>query len=118
MKQDVKMESQSGVIAEMTKEGVIYRHYLVTKHAIQRYTERVRNGVDDLFVSLDRSVVADARQAKDHRVQQQIKRSESEGGYALLDPETNTYYFLAIGKGRFHVICTVMTLELLTYRGA
>lgn len=117
MKENIKMETQSGIVAEMTNEGVIYRHYLITKHAIERYIERVRNTVDELFVSIDRSVIADAQQAKDHRVQQQIRRSESDGGYALLDPETNTYYFLAIGKGRFHVICTVMTLELLTYAG-
>lgn len=113
----VPMETPSGRVAEMTKDGIIYRHYLITKHAIERYTQRVRGTVDGMFPSLDRVVIADASQSKDHRIQVQIRRAEKRGGYALLDPEFGVYYFMAVGANKLHTICTVMTHELLTYAG-
>ncbi|EMD0638903.1 hypothetical protein VPZ60_004319 [Salmonella enterica] len=114
---NTQLETPSGFVAELTKDGIIYRHYLITKHALTRYTQRVRGTVDSLFPSLDRVVVADAQQARDHRIQTHIRRSEERGGYALLDPESGVYYFLAVGANKLHTICTVMTNELLTYAG-
>lgn len=111
----VYMETPSGIKAKLNNDCVVYRHYRITKHAIQRFTERVRASVDDIFPALDRAVIADANQAKDHRVQDQIRRSERQGGYCLLDPETNTYFFIALGAGKYHAIRTIMTLALLTY---
>lgn len=110
----VLMETPSGIVAEMKTDGIKYRHYIITKHAIERYTQRARNTLDNLFVALDRAVLADARQAKDHRIQQQIRKSEMKGGYAMFDPETDVYFFMAVGQ-RLHTICTVMTRELMTY---
>lgn len=111
----VRMETPSGILAKLSDDGIIYRHYRITQHAIQRFTERVRGTVDDIFPALDRAVIADARQATDHRVQDQIKRAERQGGYCLLDPETDTYFFIALGAGKYHAVRTVMTLALLTY---
>ncbi|ECZ5235259.1 hypothetical protein AH156_19905 [Salmonella enterica subsp. enterica serovar Enteritidis] len=111
----VRMETPSGIMAKLSDDGIVYRHYRITKHAIQRFMERVRATLDDIFPALDRAVIADARQAKDHRVQDQIKRAERQGGYCLLDPETNVYFFIALGHGKLHAISTIMTLELLTY---
>lgn len=109
----VLMETPSGVIAEMRPGGIKYRHYSITKHAIERYTQRAHNTLDNLFVSIDRAVLADARQAKDYRIQNQIRKSENSGGYCMYDPETGVYFFMAMSK-TLHVICTVMTTELLT----
>lgn len=109
----VLMETPSGVIAEMKTDGIKYRHYSITKHAIERYTQRARNTLDNLFVSIDRAVMADARQAKDYRIQNQIRKSEANGGYCLVDPETDVYFFMAISR-TLHVICTVMTAEMIT----
>ena len=114
----VPMETPSGRVAEMTKDGIVYRHYLITKHAIERYAQRVRGTVDEVFPSLDRAVMADASTTKDYRVQKEIKRAERSGGYALLDPEYGIYYFLALGAGKFHTICTVMTYDLMTFAGS
>lgn len=107
------METPGGAIAEMKTDGIKYRHYIITKHAIERYTQRARNTLDNLFVSIDRAVLADARQSKDYRIQNQIRKSEQNGGYCMFDPETGVYFFMAVGR-TLHTICTVMTLELLT----
>ena len=110
----VLMETPSGVVAEMKTDGIKYRHYNITKHAIERYTERARQPLDNLFVSIDRSVLADARKAKDHRIQNQIRKSETRGGYCMFDPETGIYFFMVIGHA-LHTICTVMTSDVMTY---
>ncbi|EAM1616363.1 hypothetical protein EU642_22270 [Salmonella enterica] len=114
MRMKVKMETPSGIEAVMTLEGVRYRHYNISKHAIERYTQRANNTLDNLFVALDRAVLADASRSKDHRVQQQIRKSERNGGYAMFDPETNVYFFMAVGPQR-HTICTIMTREIMVY---
>lgn len=106
------METPSGVIAEIKPDGIKYRHYNITKHAIERFEQRARSTLDNLFVSLDRAVLADARRANDYRIQNQILKSENRGGYAMFDPETGVVFFMAVGR-TLHTICTVMTMELL-----
>lgn len=117
MRWKVKMETPSGIEAVMTQEGVKYRHYNITKHAIERFTQRAKMTLDNLFVALDRAVLADASRSKDHRVQQQIRKSERNGGYAMFDPETDVYFFMAVGPTR-HTICTIMTRDLMVYAPA
>ena len=112
--QSVKMETPSGLIAEMMTDCIFYRHYRITKHAAERYIERVTSAIDELFVSLDRAVLAERNQQKDVRVMEQIRRAEDKGGYVLVDPETRSYFFIAM-EGRAHSICTVMTLEMMTF---
>ncbi|MBZ0059609.1 MULTISPECIES: hypothetical protein [unclassified Leclercia] len=111
----LRMEATCGIVAKLANEGITYRHYRISQHAIQRFTERLRVTIDKIFPALDRAVIADARQAKDHRVMDQIKRAERQGGYCLLDPDTETYFFIALGAGKYHTISTVMTFALLTY---
>lgn len=113
----IVMETPSGIVAEMKTDGIKYRHYIITKHAIERYMQRARAELDNLFVALDRAVIADARRASDHRIQRQIRKSEANGGYCLFDPETQVFFFMAIGQ-HLHTICTVMTSDLLTAIGA
>ncbi|WP_288821297.1 hypothetical protein [uncultured Leclercia sp.] len=110
----VEMETPSGLIARMQTDGIEYRHYHITKHAIQRFTERVTTAIDEIFISLDRVVLADIQQQKDHRVQDQIRRAERNGGYVLCDPETDVFFFVAMA-GRLNAICTVMTLSQMMY---
>ncbi|EBA6160041.1 hypothetical protein H8U31_001282 [Salmonella enterica] len=108
------METPGGTMAVMKMDGINYRHYLITQHAIERWQQRTALSLDYMFVSLDRVVMADAKQARDHRIQQQIRKSESNGGYCMFDPETNIYFFMAVGNKR-HTICTVMTRETMCY---
>ncbi|WP_333855250.1 hypothetical protein [Leclercia sp.] len=109
-----EMETPGVRTAYMKSDGIIYMHYLVTKHALQRFKERTRASADQIFVFLDRAVIAEARLANDHRVQDEIRKAESRGGYALLDPESNTYFFIAL-QGNFHIVATVMTYNFMTY---
>ncbi|EDY2030084.1 hypothetical protein GTB64_004526 [Salmonella enterica] len=110
----VQMETPSGVMATIKMDVVRYRHYNITQHAIERFAERARMTLDNLFVSLDRAVLADARRARDHRIQQQIRQSEKKGGYCMFDPETQIYFFMAVGQTR-HTICTIMTRDTMIY---
>ncbi|EKK5568061.1 hypothetical protein PN823_004481 [Enterobacter hormaechei] len=113
----VVMETPSGIVAEMKTDGIKYRHYNITKHAIERYMQRVHYDLDNFFVSLDRAVIADAQRASDHRIQRQIRKTEQNGGYCLFDPEAKVFFFMAIGK-HLHTICTVMTSDLIPAMGA
>lgn len=110
----VAIETPSGVLTKVNSDGVVYRHYIITQHALERFQERSGLSLDYMLVTLDRAVLAEASRAKDHRIQNQIRKSERIGGYALLDPETNVYFFLVVGP-KFHTICTVMTKEVMTY---
>ncbi|EAO3414749.1 hypothetical protein D0Q53_20695 [Salmonella enterica] len=110
----VNMETPSGVIAKVNSDGVIYKHYIITQHALVRFQQRSGMTLDNLFVTLDRAVLAEVHRAKDNRIQQQIRKSEKQGGYAMFDPETDVYFFMAVGP-RYHTICTIMTKELMTY---
>lgn len=112
-RKSIAMETPGGAIAEINSNGVLYRHYIISQHALERFQQRAEMTLDNLFVALDRAVIADASRAKDHRIQQQIRKSEKVG-YALFDPETDIYFFLAVGP-RYHTVCTVMTKELMTY---
>jgi hypothetical protein len=108
------METPSGVEAIMKMDGVNYKHYTITQHAIERFMQRVGMTLDNIFIALDRAVMADQRRARDHRIQQQIRKSEQNGGYCMFDPETNVYFFLAVGPKR-HTICTIMTRDNMIY---
>ncbi|ECN9265261.1 hypothetical protein ACLMYS_003921 [Salmonella enterica] len=113
-RQIIRMETPSGMIASMNSDGIRYRHYIITQHALVRFQERAGMTLDNLFVTLDRAVLAQISRATDQRIQQQIRKSEKNGGYAMFDPETDVYFFIAIGP-KFHTICTIMTRELMTY---
>lgn len=110
----VEMETPGGYVAVMNYEGVRYKHYKISQHALERFIQRARMTLDNIFVALDRAVLADANRARDHRIQQQIRKSERSGGYCMFDPETQIYFFLAISK-KCHVICTIMTRETMVY---
>ena len=110
------METPSGQIAEMMTDGIRYRHYMITKHAAERFMQRVTTALDEMFICLDRAVLADRANQKDVRIMEQIKRAERGGGYVITDPESHAYFFIAM-DGRPHCICTVMTLEMMTYSG-
>ncbi|EIW6162739.1 hypothetical protein MF451_003736 [Salmonella enterica subsp. enterica serovar Saintpaul] len=110
----IKMETPGGMVASMNSEGIRYRHYIITQHALVRFQERAGMSLDNLFITLDRAVLAEIHRANDHRIQDQIRKSESNGGYAMFDPETDVYFFIAVGP-KYHTICTIMTRELMTY---
>ncbi|ENE5752041.1 hypothetical protein ACFLMW_003766 [Salmonella enterica] len=110
----VRMETPGGMVACLNSDGIRYRHYIITQHALVRFQERAGMTLDNLFVTLDRAVLAEVHRAKDTRIQQQIRKSEKNGGYAMFDPETDVYFFIAVGP-KYHTICTVMTRELMTY---
>jgi hypothetical protein len=96
-------------------QGIRHRHYLITRHAVERYSLRVGASVETLFSALDSAVLAVASQAFDWRVQQQIRKCEQEGGYALVDPARGIYFFVKQNGDGSHAVTTVMTYAVMTY---
>lgn len=101
--------------AVMTKGGsIIFRHYMISQHAIDRFVERCDLPAADVVPMLHGAVLACMTRSKSVGIRRVIRVAESRGGYVLL----NGYcYFVIVpdGKHGMHVVTTVMTPKYMSW---
>ncbi|MGL4458396.1 MAG: hypothetical protein ACRCUB_08365 [Plesiomonas shigelloides] len=94
--------------AVVLKSGAIrFRHYLITKHAIDRFVERCEKPSVDIIPMLHDAVLAEIHRAK-LSIRRVLRNVDRHGGYVLY----NSPAFFIVKQDEecgYHVISTVIT---------
>lgn len=102
--------------AVMLKRGaILFRHYEISVHALDRFTQRCDLPAFDILSMLHDAVVAFPNNIKHIGVRRVVEKHESRGGYVLANGEC---YFIVMPdaeRGQ-HVVTTVMTQDCTRYR--
>lgn len=95
----------------MDRSGaVLYRHYRITAHAIERYIERIGGDVGNLIADLDSSNVlfaGDKRLPGD--VRGPVAKCDREGGWTLTNG--SAVFFIKPVAQRHAIVTTIRTEE-------
>lgn len=94
---------------ELSTSGcVLYRHYLITGHAIDRYFERIGGDIGNLITDLSGAWLFDAGSPKaPRRFCLTAARHEMDGGYVLC---SGNALFMIKPAGSRHIIATTLRM--------
>lgn len=88
--------------------SILFRHYTISLHAIDRFVERCDRPAADILPMLHNAVLACLERAKRAGIKRVIRVAQERGGYVLF---YETCYFVVVPdpKTGSHVVTTVMT---------
>lgn len=88
--------------------SMIFRHYTISLHAIDRFVERSDRPAEDILPLLHNAVLACVHRAKRAGIKRVIRVAEERGGYVLF---CENCYFIVVpdGKNGSHTVTTMMT---------
>ncbi|ELD4017634.1 hypothetical protein QI600_003475 [Salmonella enterica] len=90
-------------------DSVYYRNYRLTRHAIERYIERIGGDLGNMIADLDGSWLFDASNKRAARkVSASVYKSEQSGGWALTNGNA---VFIVMPEDKRHVIVTTLLME-------
>lgn len=90
-------------------DSIYYRHYRITRHAAERYLERIGGDVGNMLLDLNGAVLFEScRKRTPHKLRVSVIRCEQEGGYALINGKA---IFLVKPDNRRHTIVTTLRME-------
>lgn len=95
--------------AVILRTGAIrFRHYLISIHALDRFTERCDRPATDIIQLLHDAVLACVERSNRPAIRRVIRVAESRGGYVLMN---KLCYFIISpdAENGLHVVSTVMT---------
>lgn len=95
--------------AAMTNAGnIIWRHYLISAHAIDRFVERCERPAEEFIPMLSSAFLACPSRARSARIRKRIVAAEARKGYVLLNGQC---YFIVVPneKGDQHIVKTVLS---------
>lgn len=95
--------------AVMLKGGaILFRHYTISLHAIDRFVERCDRRAEDILPLLHNAVLACVHRAKRAGIKRVIRVAGERGGYVLF---CENCYFVVVpdAKTGSHVVTTVLT---------
>lgn len=85
--------------------GIQFKHYVVSSHALERFEERTGKPVEKFFDYLDRAVIFDPSRTKSMRWKHNYAAACQDGSYIL---KTGLIHFVVKPTNTGHVIKTVM----------
>jgi hypothetical protein len=90
------------------RNGIQFKHYVISAHAFQRFTERTGKPVEELFEHLEKAVMFDMKRA--HRVSwwRSHRAAERDGAYIL---KSGRIHFIVKPVEAGHVVKTVLVQE-------
>lgn len=88
--------------------SILFKHYTVSLHAIDRFVERCDRPAEDILPMLNNAVLACVERARRAGVKRVIRVAEERGGYVLFHQDC---YFVIVPDDKVgsHVVTTVMT---------
>lgn len=90
-------------------DSVCYRNYRLTRHAIERYIERIGGDLGNMIADLDNSWLFDAGNKRAPRkVSASVYKCEQSGGWALTNGNA---VFIVMPEDKRHVIVTTLLME-------
>ena len=84
--------------------GILFRHYRVSAHAVDRYRERIVDDIGQLIADLDGAYLFEWHRAKDPS-RWTLRRHEKKGGYLLAN---DGVVFLLTPDDGCHSVTTVL----------
>lgn len=95
--------------AIMLKRGaILFRHYEISVHAIDRFVERCDLRPDDILPMLHEAALAFAQSIAHVGIRRVVSNAEQRGGYVLVN---GNCYFIVVPDQKHgrHVVTTVLT---------
>lgn len=90
-------------------DSVYYRQYRITRHAIERYIERIGGDLGNMIADLDDSWLFNIdRKRVNRKVASSVYRNEQNGGWALTNGNA---VFIVRPEDKRHVIVTTLLMR-------
>ena len=86
-----------------------FRHYLITNHAMDRFSQRYNRPAEDIVPTIHGAVFLDEQSCQRPKVRRLVRKAEERGGYVL----RHNYCFFVVKPDEFtgvHIVRTVVAI--------